>query len=643
MAYMIPETIPRKATAGERILFGVFKEYLPDDYIVYYEPNISGRCPDFVIIGPDLGLVVLEVKDYTVNTLYELYPDEWRIYSQAGTLETVKNPLRQAKDNAFHVVNLLKKDKNLIQLEGQFHGHLKFPYGYGTVFTRLKQTDVIQHQIHRVIPMNFMLTRDEIDPHDESFSEEHLMEKILGMFTFYNRKKNVLSDDDIQAIRYHLFPEVRISAEVNKPFYYQDQLLLSLHNIKAMDLHQESLAKQIGDKHRLIRGVAGSGKTLILAARAKMLLKENPDWKILVLCYGIPLSRTLKMIINQKIDEPDDLFDFVSGEASSQLHKSRNQIEVYTFHEWLMKTIKIKDTDIPLIIDKLEQKNAIFPAYDAILIDEGQDFEPEWLKLLTHVLNPDTQSLLLVEDRAQNIFKRKVSLAQNIGLNFRGRSKILNINYRNTAQIAQFAWDFYRSNSNLKDKVKEGSIEGVEIIPPQLTKRKGPEPIIKRFKSFHEEIKFIIEQINELVTQKKLSFSDIVILYRVKKNYSTSYVDIILKQLSTTKIPFYWITESSSSKREYDSTDNSVKISTIDSAKGLDFRAVFIINIENLPFHLEENEEREVSLFYIGMTRALEWLFLTYSGESKFTKYLDQVSKQRQTSPTSKPQISAVK
>lgn len=134
-----------------------------------------------------------------------------------------------------------------------------------------------------------------------------------------------------------------------------------------------------------------------------------------------------------------------------------------------------------------------------------------------------------------------------------------------------------------------------------------------------------------------------MILYRVKKNYSTSYVDIILKQLSTTKIPFYWITESSSSKREYDSTDNSVKISTIDSAKGLDFRAVFIINIENLPFHLEENEEREVSLFYIGMTRALEWLFLTYSGESKFTKYLDQVSEQRQISPTSKPQISAVK
>ncbi|MFC5988147.1 3'-5' exonuclease [Marinicrinis lubricantis] len=213
------------------------------------------------------------------------------------------------------------------------------------------------------------------------------------------------------------------------------------------------------------------------------------------------------------------------------------------------------------------------------------------------------------------------------------------MNYRNTAQIAQFAWNFYRSNSELKDKVKEGSVEGVEIIPPQATKRKGPEPIIKRCNSFKEEMEFISQHIKELVTEKKLSYSDVAILYRVKKNYHTSYIDIIMKQLAIAKIPFYWITENTTSKREYDKTENSVKVSTIDSAKGLDFRVVFIVNIENLPFHREENEEREVSLFYIGMTRALEWLFLTYSGESKFTKYLDQVNKQKQMHQTRKTQL----
>lgn len=117
-------------------------------------------------------------------------------------------------------------------------------------------------------------------------------------------------------------PELRISAEYREPAYYQDQLLLSLHNIQAMDLHQESLARQLGDKNRLIRGIAGSGKTLILAARAKMLIKEHPDWKILVLCYGIPLSRVIPSLIDRMLEEPEDLFDFATSQMNTPSFQS---------------------------------------------------------------------------------------------------------------------------------------------------------------------------------------------------------------------------------------------------------------------------------------------------------------------------------
>lgn len=89
------------------------------------------------------------------------------------------------------------------------------------------------------------------------------------------------------------------------------------------------------------------------------------------------------------------------------------------------------------------------------------------------------------------------------------------------------------------------------------------------------------------------------------------------------------MTESRESKRNFIREEETVKISTLDSAKGLDFRAVFIVAIENMPFKREEVEEREVSLLYIGMTRALEWLFLTYSGESKYTLYLDEMYKRK--------------
>lgn len=111
MAYTIPETIRSSATAGERLLFRTLKTYLPDDYIVYYEPEIRGRRPDFVIIGPDLGLVVLEVKDYTLSTLFHLNNDEWTIVNSAGEQATVKSPFKQARDNAFHIVDVLKSHR----------------------------------------------------------------------------------------------------------------------------------------------------------------------------------------------------------------------------------------------------------------------------------------------------------------------------------------------------------------------------------------------------------------------------------------------------------------------------------------------------------------------------------------------------
>ena len=144
MAITIPETIRSSATTGERLLFRTLKTYLPDDYIVYYEPEIQGKRPDFVIIGPDLGIVVLEVKDYTKNTLFQINHDEWHIVATSGEQAVIKSPMKQARDNMFHIVDVLKKDKNLVQLDGKYKFQLKFPYGHGVVFTRLIQKTLLK-------------------------------------------------------------------------------------------------------------------------------------------------------------------------------------------------------------------------------------------------------------------------------------------------------------------------------------------------------------------------------------------------------------------------------------------------------------------------------------------------------------------
>ncbi|MBY0147779.1 nuclease-related domain-containing DEAD/DEAH box helicase [Neobacillus niacini] len=624
MAITIPETIRSSATTGERLFFRTLKTFLPDDYIVYYEPDIQGRRPDFVIIGPDLGIVVIEVKDYTKNTLLQINHDEWHIVTSSEEQTVVKSPMKQARDNMFHVVDTLKKDKSLIQLDGKYKFQLKFPYGHGVVFTRLYSKDFVQEGLYSVIEPNLCFTRDEIDPDKEGFSEEVLMEKILNMFVVPFRLKESLSIEDINAIRYHLFPEVRISAEYKPPVPYQDQLLLSLHDIKTMDLHQENLAKQIGDKNRLIRGVAGSGKTIILASRAKMLSKQNPDWKILILCYNISLSNAIQQMIHHMLNEPEDLFDF---DPNAVTVKNENII-VRNFHSWLKNDLRIKEQQLPTIIEKLERKEAILPTYDAVLIDEGQDFEADWLRLVSLLINADTQSLLLVEDRAQTIYQRKRSYLEDTGLSFRGRSKVLSINYRNTQQIVKFAWEFYRKHSMFKNKVVNRELEG-EIIAPQSTKRRGPEPGIVKAANFFEEMRIVARSIKKLHMEKKVPLEDVLILYRVKRTHKFPIIDIIQRSLRDEGLPYFWITENDVSKRSYAKDDGKVKISTIDSSKGLDFRAVFIVNVDSMPFPLEENKEREVSLLYIGMTRAKEYLCLSYSGESEFTAYLDGILEER--------------
>ncbi len=619
MAYSVPESLARTATRGERLVFQTLKDCLPDDYIVYYEPMIHGKRPDLVVIGPDLGVLVLEVKDYRTSTLVKINQETWYLYTSTGEMATVISPLKQAREYAFHLAKALGKDKNLLRFDGPYQGKLKFRYGFGTVFTRMTQKEFIQGNFYHVIDEQFVLTREQIDQEDADFSQQLLMEKIFAMFPVAQWNSEPLTSDDIASIRYHLFPEVRIGATLGEPVYYQDQLLLSLHDIKTMDLHQENLGKSLGDRHRLIRGVAGSGKTIVLVSRVKQLAKEHPDWSILVLCFGITLSARLDQMIHAACVLPEENLGSNNGK------ESQAQITVSNFHHWLTSHLKTPIERLAELLEKIERKEAIIPTYDAVLIDEGQDFEPEWLKLITRVLNPSTQSLLLVEDRAQNIFRRKTSFAQDIGLDFRGRSRVLSINYRNTRQILDLAWDFYRSLSDLQEKVVEGSMEGVEIISPQASRRQGHVPILRRFAVYEEEVHFVAKAIEKLHQQYKVPFSQMVILYRVKgTSQFPSYVEPIQSVFKKRGIPYYWVTESPQTKRNFRMQEESIKICTLDSAKGLDFQAVFIVNVDSMPFYLEKNQDRETALLYIGMTRALDWLFLTYTGQSIFTDFLDQ-------------------
>lgn len=620
MATFVPDR-PRFATRGEGRLIHTLRK-LPDDYTVYYEPSVAGLRPDIVIVGPDLGVVVLEVKDYTKSSILSISNNEWTLNIN-GQVVNHKCPLSQARRYSFAIADVLKKDSQLVAHEGIYLGKLKFPYAYGVVFTRLNQEDLIKGNYYSILPAHQVLTRDEIEEDNPEFTIEHLISKLQEMKGNVFTRWEPLNEQDIKHIRFLLFPEIRIAATTTEYQVaesmpqYEEKVLLSLRDVKVMDLHQENLAKVMGEGHRLLRGVAGSGKTLILSCRAKYLAKTNPGWRILVLCYNVTLSRYIQHVI-----------DSLEIEAENE-----SKIEVCNFHFWAARHLGIKGAagDIPeeellRICQGIGQGKIKGPQYDAILIDEGQDFEPSWLRLVLSTLKPETGSLLLVEDRAQEIYRRK-SFSQELGLSFRGRSRILTINYRNTEQIVQFAWDMYEHFNPAKRSARNEEI--VEIIPPRSTRRKGPSPLVKKTGSFADEARLIASEIKRLHDTENIDYSQIAVFYRVKK-MSIPYVQLLTNTFKKQGIPHYWLSENYESKRLFDRNESTVKISTVESAKGLEFRVVFVCNLDNFPLLIGDNDvQHEARLLYIAMTRAMERLYMSYSGESVFTEYLEEMGRFR--------------
>jgi hypothetical protein len=103
MAEMIPNRLPQSASAGEKRVFAALQR-LPDDCIVYYEPVVRERYPDFVVLMPDIGLLVIEAKGWYPNYIRRADLNDVVIEApnQPSTVE--RHPLRQAREYMFGLI-----------------------------------------------------------------------------------------------------------------------------------------------------------------------------------------------------------------------------------------------------------------------------------------------------------------------------------------------------------------------------------------------------------------------------------------------------------------------------------------------------------------------------------------------------------
>ncbi len=600
MATLIPAigSCASRMTNGEKRLAERLEQKLEDDYLLWYDVPIGPKHlhPDFVVMHPRRGILILEVKDWIPKTIQHANKQSWQVVID-GVLKTRPNPAEQARQHAHAVVDALKRDAQLVHADGKHQGGLAFPWSYGVVFPNMTRKQFTDGQLDQIIEPSQVICSDEML---EKVDPEELQSRMWGMFPFMMR--GVMSLPQLDRVRWILFPEVRV--QTSGVLFDDNDAEAELPDImRVMDLQQEQLARSLGDGHRVIHGVAGSGKTMILGYRAEYLAKAcTPSSKpILILCFNEPLGVKLASVMDAK--------GLAGTVHVRHFHKwCRDQLKTYNLLPTeKMGTAQLMEEFVQRVIRGVDQKHIPSGQYQAVLIDEGHDFASDWLKLVTQMVDPTTNSLLLLYDDAQSIYERTRSRQfsfKSVGVQAQGRTTILKINYRNTRQILQTANLIAADLLTADDK----DDDGIPLLKPISCGRDGQAPILIKLPSLREEAFAIADQLSH-AHQEGHAWGDMAILCADWKT-----MDLFADALHQRKLPF------SVRKRsgDYNPAADAIQVMTMKVSKGLEFPVVALPGVGHMPAP-GEDEKEAARVFYVAATRATQRLVIGTEGKSKFS------------------------
>lgn len=248
--------------------------------------------------------------------------------------------------------------------------------------------------------------------------------------------------------------------------------------------------------------------------------------------------------------------------------------------------------------------------YHAIVVDEGQDFTAQAYSLLRQLAPEQANDIFIVGDAHQRIYQRTTSLRAS-GINIMGRGRKLKINYRTTELIRRYA------TALLEDQPIDDLDEGSDSSHDYRSLVQGEAPVIQQFGSTQDETDWLAQQIRDLIQQENIAASDICVVART--NHLCEQYEQALQSngLETWRL-----------SRERDNRQHpGVRLATMHRIKGLEFRAVFIVAVNDQvvplkhvgntddPVEQRLSELTERALFHVAATRAMRHLYVSSSGE----------------------------
>lgn len=578
MAKLIPSlgSALSRMTAGERRVAQRLGWLLEDDYLCWYDVAVgpSSAHPDFLILHPRRGLLVLEVKDWKLETIRRIDKTSAQILVN-GRETRQANPMEQARQYAFVVNRLLETDPLLVQPPGaRYQGRLVFPWGYGVALTNITRKAFEKTDLAEVLPPHQVICQDEMT---ESTDPESFQQQLWRMF----RKSG--------SVRGHSswpMPQPKKACPTSSGSW---------------TCSRSGSPAAWAEGHRVIHGVAGSGKTMILGYRMAQLasLVQKP---VLVLCYNRALAARLAHMVRER--------------------ELSEKVNAFTFHGWCMRQLQLYNLPMPegepeeqwrravqAVIDAVKRGHIPRDQYGAVLIDEAHDFEPEWLNLVVQMVNQETNSLLVLYDDAQSINapqKRRAFSFSQVGIQARGRTTILRLNYRNTSEVMAVACEFAREVLT----PKEAEEDSIPLVAPETAGRRGPPPMLLQFPNEERELAYIVERAREFHKAGSL-WSDMAVLFRYNNQGER-----IAAALGKAGVPAEWFGRAGKSGR-FEPSNDTVKLLTMHGSKGLEFPIVFIPCLDSMP-NARLDVASEAKLLYIAMTRAMDRLILTHRTRSAF-------------------------
>ena len=606
MAFLIPDNLKsqKDVTPSIRKVAKAFQLGLGNEVTVWYEPlyDPSGKKPHLVVLIPDRGIAVLEVFDVEEKKLLGVVRGQPRITRDGKEIE-LENPLARAEKHASALTAAIQNHESLKDR--------KLTIVAGAVLPGITESEAKVKRLDKILDMRRCIFRAIIDQSVQDPDEGALLREFIKVFR--NEHSQSFTEEDEKHLRAVIQPDVvikhiAVSPEVHKtkaPALFSDNALDQFDIVKVMNRRQESLAKSLGDGHRLIRGVAGSGKTLILVYRAKLLANTNKEKRILVTCYTRTLASQLKYMLQG--------FPNVTVEHMDKLMAQ-------TLRDARVRHPGYEDDGVKLA--ELALANVSHgPKFHIVMVDEAQDFSTNVLKYTRQLLRADSDELLIVADAAQNIFKRKFSW-KDAGINALGRTTILRMNYRNTKEILRFAFGFLKSDAGLTVDETPDLDDETAIVPPESAERSGPAPTFLVCADGASQIKEIVNLVKEKVG-KFAQPRSIAIMYGETKNGRPPQ---LLYELLSAGVNVFWLTDPGNKEaRDMLHLQTApVVLTTIQSAKGLEYPVVILTDIERVG----NDDTANRKLAYVGMTRATHELAVVVNAKDKLLPSLQAAKEQ---------------